>query len=93
MIATSPTTIDGKTFDRYSLNLAITGRYNGNGSTDANVAMRLVPTRMENGVVETAESAAKGIVLGTLEGADEATLQAVATIQAALQNYLQAKGL
>jgi hypothetical protein len=93
MTATTPLQIDGKTYDRYSLNLAITGKYNGNGSSDANVAMRLVPTRIEDGVVETADAEAKGISLGTLAGSDAATQQAVAAIQAALQTYLQAKGL
>lgn len=93
MNATNPIEIDGKSFDRYSLNLAITGRYLGDGSSDANVAMRLVPTRIEDGVVETADAEAKGISLGTLAGSDLATQQAIAAIQAALQTYLQAKGL
>ena len=93
MNATNPIQIDGKSYDRYSLNLAITGKYTGDGSSDANVAMRLVPTRIENGEVITADEAAKGIALGSLEGSDEATQQAVGAIQAALQTYIQAKGL
>ena len=93
MLATSPSTIDGKAYDRYSLNLAITGYYKADGSPEANVAMRLIPTRIENGVVETADAEAKGIVLGTLDGADAATQQAVASIQSALQTYLATKGL
>jgi hypothetical protein len=93
MIATNPIQINGQTFDRYSLNLAITGKYNGDGTTDAHVAMRLIPTRIEDGQVLTADAAAKGISLGTLAGADAATQQAVAAIQSALQAYLQAKGL
>jgi hypothetical protein len=93
MLATNPPQIDGQTFDRYSLNLAITGKYNGDGSTDAHVAMRLIPTRIEDGQVLTADAHAIGISLGTLSGADAATQQAVAAIQAALQAYLQAKGL
>jgi hypothetical protein len=93
MLATNPIQINGQTFDRYSLNLAITGKYNGDGSTDAHVAMRLIPTRIEDGQVLTADAAAKGISLGTLAGADAATQQAVAAIQSALQAYLQAKGL
>ena len=93
MNATNPITIDGKQYDKFSLNLAITGRYLGDGSSDANVAMRLVPTRIEDGVVETADAEAKGISLGTLAGSDLATQQAIAAIQAALQTYLQAKGL
>jgi hypothetical protein len=92
MTASNPITIDGKTYDRYSLNLAITGKYNGNGSTDAQVAMRLTPTRLVEGAVETADFAAKGVSLGTLAGADQHTQQAVAAIQTALQTYLSAKG-
>lgn len=92
MTASNPITINGQTFDRYSLNLAITGKYNDDGSTDANVAMRLVPTRIENGEVLTADEAAIGIALGSLEGSDAATQQAVSAIQSALQAYINAKG-
>jgi hypothetical protein len=93
MNASNPIQIDGKQYDRYSLNLAISGKYLGDGSSDANVAMRLIPTRVENGEVLTADEAAIGIALGTLSGSDEATLQAVGAIQAALQSYISAKGL
>ena len=93
MNASNPITIDGKTYDRYSLNLAITGRYLGDGSSDANVAMRLVPTAIEDGEVITADEAAIGIALGSLAGSDAATQQAVGAIQSALQAYISAKGL
>ena len=93
MIATNPIEIDGQTFDRYSLNLAISGTYRPDGSSDANVAMRLVPTRIETGEVITADEAAIGIALGSLAGSDAVTQQAVASIQAALQAYIAAKGL
>jgi hypothetical protein len=93
MNATNPIQIDGKTYDRFSLNLAITGKYQADGSSDAQVAMRLIPTRIADGAVETADAAALGISLGTLAGSDQATQQAVAAIQSALQTYLQAKGL
>ena len=93
MNASNTITIDGKQYDKFSLNLAITGKYNGDGSSDANVAMRLVPTRIENGEVITADEAAIGIALGSLAGSDAATLQAVGAIQAALQAYITAKGL
>jgi hypothetical protein len=93
MTASNPIQIDGKTYDRFSLNLAITGKYKSDGSTDAQIAMRLIPTRLADGAVETADAAALGISLGTLAGSDQATQQAVAAIQQALQTYLQAKGL
>ena len=93
MNASTPIEIDGKQYDKFSLNLAITGRYLGDGSSDANVAMRLVPTAIENGEVITADEAALGIALGSLAGSDAATQQAVGAIQAALQAYITAKGL
>lgn len=93
MNATNPITIDGKQYDKFSLNLAITGKYLGDGSTEASVAMRLIPTRIENGEVITADEAAIGIALGSLAGSDEATQQAVGAIQSALQTYINVKGL
>ena len=93
MNATNPIQIDGKQYDKFSLNLAINGKYNADGSTEASVAMRLVPTRIEGGEVLTADAEAKGIALGSLEGADEATQQAVGAIQAALQQFITLKGL
>jgi hypothetical protein len=94
MNASNPITIDGKTYPLFSLNLAITGKYKAEtGQPDAQIAMRLIPTRLANGQVETADAHATGISLGTLAGSDQATQQAVAAIQAALQTYLQAKGL
>jgi hypothetical protein len=94
MKPTNPIEIDGKSYDRYSLNLAITGRYLGDGSQDASIAMRLIPTRVENEVVETADSAAIGLLRGHLhEIADPAEQVAVAAIQTALQTYISAKGL
>ena len=96
MNASAPIEINGKQYDKLSLNLAITGRYvGGDGSSDANVAMRLVPTsvNIETGEVITADDAAIGIALGSLAGSDAATQQAVGAIQAALQAYIEAKGL
>jgi hypothetical protein len=93
MNASNPIQIDGKTYPLFSLNLAITGKYKADGSSDAQIAMRLIPTRIADGQVETADAAAIGISLGTLAGSDQATQQAVAAIQAALQTYIQAKGL
>ena len=95
MNASAPIEINGKQYDKFSLNLAISGRYLGDGSSDANVAMRLVPTsvNIETGEVITADEAAIGIALGSLAGSDEATQQAVGKIQAALQAYIVAKGL
>ena len=93
MTSNNPITIDGKTFDRFSLNLAITGKYNADGSKDAQIAMRLIPTRIAEGAVETADANAIGISLGSLAGSDEATQAAVGAVEAALQAYINAKGI
>jgi hypothetical protein len=94
MIATNPIEINEKSYDRYSLNLAITGFYKPDGQPDANVAMSLIPTRIENGVVEQAGlEHRKAVVLGSLSQASAEEQQAIGAIQAALQAYLSAKGL
>jgi hypothetical protein len=101
MTATTPIQIDSKSYDRYSLNLAITGFYKPEtGQPDASIAMRLVPTRLvpasdeSPAAVETADSAAIGLLRGHLsEVADPAEQAAVAAIQSALQTLLAAKGL
>ena len=93
MNATNPIQIQGKSYDKFSLNLAITGKYLANGATEASVAMRLIPTRIENGEVSTAEAEAIGIAIGSLAGSDEATMTAVSAIQSALQTYITLKGL
>ncbi len=94
MNATAPIEIDGKQYPKYSLNLAITGFYKPEGQPDANVAMSLIPTRIEDGVVEQAGiEHRKAVVLGSLSQASAEEQQAIGAIQAALQAYLQAKGL
>jgi hypothetical protein len=105
MIATNPITIDGKIYDRYSLNLAITGKYNADGTPDACINLLLTPTRIapdstddEGNPIparaELAPQAARSLLRGKLaEVTDPAEQAAVATIQQALQTYLTAKGL
>jgi hypothetical protein len=93
MTATHPIEIDGQIFDRYSLNLAINGKYNADGSSDASIAARFIPTRIEGDEVEQAQEQSVNIALGSLSGSDEPTLTAVAEISAALQKFILSKGL
>ena len=94
MNASNPITIDGKQYDKLSLNLAITGRYESNGTPDACINLLLTPTRIEAGEVITAPEASVSILRGRLsEVTDPAEQAAVGAIQAALQAYIQAKGL
>ena len=94
MNASAPITIDGKQYPKLSLNLAITGRYESNGTPDACINLLLTPTRIEAGEVITAPEASVSILRGRLsEVTDPAEQAAVGAIQAALQAYIQAKGL
>ena len=93
MKTNKPIIINGQVFDRYSLNFAVTGKYRKDGTTDASVALRLIPTRIEDEEVITAEDADKVVVLGSMADADEAAQTAFAAISTALQTYLVSKGL
>lgn len=92
MIASAPSTIDGKQYDRYALNLIISGSYTPEGQPEASVVCNLTPLRLADGQVETAPAHAKSIRLGTLAVADAETLKAVGAIQAALQEFIATKG-
>ena len=95
MNASAPITIDGKQYDKFSLNLAITGRYLGDGTPDACINLLLTPTRIsEEGEVITAPEAAVSILRGRLsEVTDPAEQAAIGAIQTALQTYIVVKGL
>ena len=94
MNASAPITIDGKQYDKFSLNLAISGRYESNGTPGACINLLLTPTRIEAGEVITAPEAAVSILRGRLsEVTDPAEQAAIAAIQTALQTYIASKGL
>lgn len=94
MNASSPISINGKQYDKFSLNLAISGRYENDGTPDACINLLLTPTRIEAGEVITAPESAISILRGRLaEVTDPAEIAAIAAIQTALQTYLAAKGL
>ena len=93
MKPTNPIVIDGKTYDIYTINLAITSIVNPDASEDANVAMRLVPARIENGEVILANEYARSMALGSVDGVDAPTATAVAQISASIQEFIYAKGL
>ncbi len=94
MIATNPIEIDGKQYDKFSLNLAISGRYERDASQNACINLLLTPTRIEAGEVITAPEAAVSLLRGSLsEVTDPAEQAAIAAIQTALQTYIAAKGL
>lgn len=94
MNASNPIEISGKQFDKFSLNLAISGRYESDGTPDACINLLLTPTRIEAGEVITAPEAAMSILRGRLsEVTDPSEQAAIGAIQNALQTYIATKGL
>ena len=95
MLATNPVVIDNETYDQLGINLAVTYRVTGNGTGDASVAMRIVPARIDGqtGEVITAEEAATGISVATLDGVDQVAADTVNIIKDAIQSYLASKGI
>ena len=93
MKPTNPIIIDGETYDIYTINLAITSVVNPDASEDANVSMRLLPTRVSNGEVIVADDNARVMLLGSVDNVDLATKTAVAQISASIQEFIYAKGL
>ena len=93
MNATNPIEINGIQYPKLSLNLAINGKYLPDGSSDASIAARFIPTRLVvDGEPEQAQEQSVNIALGSLSGADQPTLTAVAEISAALQKFIISKG-
>jgi hypothetical protein len=94
MTASAPIQIGEKSYPLFSLNLAINGKYLPDGSSDASIAARFIPTRLvEDGEPEQAQEQSVNIALGSLSGADQPTLTAVAEISAAIQKFILSKGI
>jgi hypothetical protein len=92
MTASNPITIDGKTYDRYSMTLAVSGRYTAPDQPDASVVLTLTPTRFEGDQIEQAAES-RAVLFGSLAVADDDARTAVSEVQAALQKFILAKGL
>ncbi len=93
MQSTNPITINNEVYPLYSANLAISSKYS-EGSFEANAAMRLVPTRLdEQGNPITAEDHAKSVLVGTTKGISGPEQEAMQEIYQAVQKFLIAKGL
>jgi hypothetical protein len=93
MQSSNPITIDNEVYPLYSANLAISSKYS-EGQFEANAAMRLVPTRLdEQGNSITAEEHAKSVLVGTTKEISGPEQEAMQEIYQAVQKFLIAKGL
>jgi len=93
MNATNPIQIDGKNYDRYAMTLAVSGRYEAPSAPDASVVLTLTPIRFEGDDCIAAQDHSRTILFGTLASADDAERLAVSEVQAALQKFINSKGL
>jgi hypothetical protein len=94
MNASTPNIIDEIEYPKYCANLAITSFYKKGGAFEANAALRLIPTRIdEEGNVIKKEENYKSVLLGSLREANPEEQQAIAQIYNAIQNYINVKGL
>jgi hypothetical protein len=94
MQAASPVVHDGQTYDRLSVNLAVTTSYNAAGERDMSIAMRVIPTRIdaEIGAV-TLDSHAHTVYRGRLAELKTPDEQAcVQQMTQALQALIESKG-
>lgn len=95
MRSNNPITIDGNVYGHLSINLAVTYRVIDEDNSDGSVAMRIVPTRVDadTGEVITADDAAIGISVATLDNIDSDAAAAVTAVKSAIETYLAAKGI
>lgn len=87
-----PINIDNQIYDKATINLAVSTNYT-NGVPDLNMAIRIVPTRIDpNGNAVTADANAMGIFRGRLsEMASPSEIDLVNNLLVSLQNLLNEK--
>lgn len=95
MLANKTLSIDGKTYDRFTVGMAGNATYSGDGKMRCGVSMSLIPTRItEDGVEQAPAGNAIPVVLGDVDSmGDAADKKAFAAIQTAMTTWLQEKGL
>ena len=95
MISNNPITVDGQVYDKLSINLAVTSFYKPSGDRDLNIALRVIPTRIDpaNGPI-TLDSQASVLYRGSLSELQEADEQiCVNKMISALQDFITGRGL
>ena len=93
MNSANPITIDDKVYDKLTVNLAVSTNYNAAGERDMSIALRVVPTFIDNEGVHTADSSAYTVYRGRIsELQTQQEVDCVATMVGALQNFIASKG-
>lgn len=80
-------------YDKLSVNLAVTSFYKPDGSRDLNIALRVIPTSVENEEVKTLDDQAYAVYRGSLsELKDQAEQDCVAKMIVSLQEFINSRG-
>lgn len=91
MNSKNPISTGGKVYPLYSLNLSISGTYDGSGAPMVSAVLGLVPTRVESGEVEVLPE--RALTFLTSQETDQVTAQVIEGVQAYLQYFIDQKGL
>lgn len=94
MLLAEPIEIDGVSYPYLTTNMAVTSRHLPDGSMDASVALRFIPTRIVDGVVTQNDAGAISIFRGSLvELRDQSEGLAMLAIKQAIEALVSAKGI
>lgn len=73
-----------------SINLAVTTKFNSDGSEDASIAMRVIPTLINDGVVITRDNEAQSYYRGSInEITDQVELSKIQALIDAIKGLVQ----
>lgn len=93
MQSQNPITVDGVTFDRLSVNLAVTSSYNAAGERDMSIALRVIPTAITPDGAKTLDAQAYTVYRGRLSELRTSDEQAcIQTMTTALASFIQSQG-
>lgn len=93
MNSSNPITLDNITYDRLSVNLAVTSVYNAAGERDMSIALRVIPTAITPDGAKTLDAQAYTVYRGRLAELRTADEQScVQDMTTALASFIQSQG-
>ncbi len=91
---TTPIIIEGETYDKYTVSLALMVRYNKQAQPITSVNISLIPTRVtEEGQIITADAHRRGMVSGDAAYASPDVQKAINAILLAGQEFISGRKL
>ena len=93
IITSNPIERDGRSYDKLAISMAFSPQWRDDG-VGVSVAMRAVPYAQDEQGIDHLDDDARAVVFGDVtQETDPATLQCLRDISAALQAFIDAKGL